>query len=64
MKAVWVLVIATALFPWWAVPVTAWLVPLPWVEAARVVTTTVAVLWTPLVLLAALLLADKAEGRA
>jgi len=61
--ALWLTVAIVALFPWWAVPVTAWLVPLPWGEAARVVTATVAAVWTPFVLLAALFVA-KAAGNA
>lgn len=54
--AAWIMVSVLELFPWWAIPVTAALVPLPWDHAARVVTATVAALWTPSVVLAALLL--------
>ena len=60
MKAlIWVVIAVLALFPWWAIPVTAALVPLPWGEAARVVTATVAAVWTPFVLLAALLVSAR-----
>lgn len=62
--AIWIMVAAIALFPWWAVPVTVALVPLPWNEAARVVTATVAALWTPFVLLAALLLSAWRKSEA
>lgn len=54
--AAWIMVAILSLFPWWAIPVTAALVPLPWDQAARVVTATLAAIWTPFVLLAALLL--------
>lgn len=59
--ATWLMVAALALFPWWAIPVTAALVPLPWDQAARVVTATLAAIWTPFVLLAALLLSARSE---
>lgn len=61
--AIWIMVAVLALFPWWAIPVTAWLVPLPWADAARVVTASVSAIWTPFVLLAALIVA-KATGSA
>lgn len=51
---IWVMVAVVAALPWWAIPVTAALVPLPWGEAARVVTATMVAVWTPFVLLAAL----------
>ena len=54
--ATWVLVLVLASFPWWAIPLTVVLVPLPWDQAARTVTAVVAAFWTPTVLLAALLL--------
>ena len=57
MKAVWIMVAALALFPWWAIPVMAYLVPMPWRDAAQAVTATVATLWTPFVLVAALMVA-------
>lgn len=59
--AAWSMVAVLALFPWWAIPVTTALVPLPWDQAARVVTATVAALWTPTVLLAALLLYARSK---
>lgn len=59
--AAWIMVAVLALFPWWAIPVTAALVPLPWDQAARVVTATVAAFWTPTVLLAALLLSARSK---
>ncbi len=59
--AAWIMVAVLALFPWWAIPVTAALVPLPWDQAARVVTATVAAFWTPFVLLAALLLYARSK---
>ena len=54
--ATWIMVAAFALFPWWGIAATMWLVPMPWDQAARVVSATVAAMWTPVVLLAALLL--------
>jgi hypothetical protein len=59
----WLMVALLALFPWWAIPATVWLFSLSWGDAARAVTSTVAAFWTPSVLVAALLLAAKAEGR-
>lgn len=59
MKTIWIMVAVLALFPWWAIPVTAWLVPLPFGDAARVVTATVAALWTPFVLVVALMIGAK-----
>jgi hypothetical protein len=61
--AIWSIVVVLAVFPWWAIPVTAWLVPLTWDESARVVTATVAAIWTPFFLLAAMVIA-KATGSA
>lgn len=60
-SATWIMVAALALFPWWAIPATVVLVPLPWDQAARVVTATVAAFWTPTVLLAALLLSARCK---
>jgi hypothetical protein len=57
--AIWLMVWVLALFPWWAIPATAWLVPMPWDEAARIATTTCAAVWTPFVILAALLLSER-----
>lgn len=62
MKALaWIMVAVLALFPWWAIPVTAALVPLPWDQAARMVTACVAAIWTPFVLLAGLLLYARSK---
>lgn len=59
--AAWIMVAAFALFPWWGIAATMWLVPLPWDQAARVVTATVAAMWTPVVLLAALLVSAHSK---
>jgi hypothetical protein len=56
--AIWIMVAALALFPWWAIPLTAALVPMPWEQAAQAVTATVCAVWTPTVLLFAVLLSE------
>ena len=59
--ATWIMVAVLALFPWWAIPLTAALVPMPWEQAARAVTSTVCAFWTPTVLLFALLLVGRSK---
>ena len=59
--AAWIMVAVLALFPWWAIPLTAALVPLPWDQAANAVLATLAAIWTPFVLLAALLLYARSK---
>jgi hypothetical protein len=61
--AAWAMVLVLALFPWWAIPLTAALVPLAWDQAAQAVLATLAAIWTPFVLLAALLIAGAARKR-
>ena len=59
--AIWVMVAVLAMFPWWGIAATAWIVPMPWDQAVRVVTVTVTAFWTPTVLLAALLLSAQRD---
>lgn len=57
--ALWCAVLALATLPWWSVPLTSWLTGRPLQDCMQAMAATIVAIWTPSVVLVALLLARR-----